>query len=82
MRPDSSGFIVETIEETLSRDEHSAIILAYRLQTDRFDLARVLVAYYALLSDLNRNRSAGPRIPDVLQIDAAAILSRLVGSVS
>ncbi len=82
VRPDSSGFSVETIEETLSRDEHSTIILACRLQTDRFDLARVLAGYYGLLSDLHRDGSAESHIPALLQIDTAAILSRLLGSVS
>ncbi|TVQ38909.1 MAG: hypothetical protein EA384_07920 [Spirochaetaceae bacterium] len=82
VRPDSWGISAETVEANLCRDEHSAIALGYRLQTERSNLARTLVFYYALLSDLHRDGSAGPPIPDVLHIDTAAILSRLLGSVS
>ena len=82
VRPNSSDISAETVEEQLSWDESATIILANRLQTERGELAEDLVFYYTLLSDLHRDGSAEPHIPALLQIDTAAILSRLLGSVS
>lgn len=68
----------ETVEENLSWDESATIILAFRLQTQRAELAEDLAFYYTLLSNLHRDGSAESHMPDVLYIDTAATLSRLL----
>ncbi len=70
VRSGQDRFSEPTVEEFLASDERLATVLAYRLQTDRSELARTLVSYYSLLNELHRNHSGRPYIPGVLFRDS------------
>ena len=82
VRASTEGFSVTAVEEVLASDEPSATILAYRLQTNRSELARTLVGYYSLLSDLHQHHTGRFFVPGVFDRDAPETFPRVLRLVS